>query len=376
MFSKALDKLLVPPKKPVDAKSSKEWEEVEHTLSVKLPDDWRDFCQTYGTGTILPAALTIFNPFSESSRQWMLDQVQEFAAQREEDPEAFLYELYPAKEGLLPFAATDQRVVFFYRMSGKPTKWPIVIWRMEDEDWNKHAMTMTELLIALLKGNAVATFPKNWATQEEKPSFRSASATADGDASPEVPKLIAAIMDADAKLVRTLLDEGADPNAVGEDGSSALALAAYKDPQFVQLLLEHGADINSTSGPMIATALAFAIYWDQPASAEILIKAGADPNIADFIGETPLFRAAEKHDVDLARLLLSAGADPNVQGQDGKTAIRAAISTGDVEMIKTLLDAGAKVDVRDNRGETPLERAIDFAPDEIVELLQSRGRKQ
>jgi ankyrin repeat protein len=181
-------------------------------------------------------------------------------------------------------------------------------------------------------------------------------------------------MAGDPKMVRTLLVDGADPNAVGEDGSSALAIAAYKDPKFVQLLIEHGAEIDLTSGPMIATALASAIYWDQPASARILIESGANPNIADFTGETPLFRVAEKHDVQLARLLLSA--EPNVRSKTGKTAIWAAIFTGDVEMIKAFLDAGARVDIRDNNGETALEHAIDFAPEEIVELLQSRGGKQ
>jgi hypothetical protein len=171
MFSKSLNRLLVPPKSPADAGGSKEWGEVEAALKVKLPAPWREFCDTYGSGTIVPAGISIFNLYSESSRQWMLDQVQQFTAQREEAPEAFPYELYPAKEGLIPFAATDQRVVFFYRMSGKPAKWPIVILRMEDEDWNEHPITMTEMLIALLNGKAVAPFPKNWATQGRSRHF-------------------------------------------------------------------------------------------------------------------------------------------------------------------------------------------------------------
>jgi ankyrin repeat protein len=246
------------------------------------------------------------------------------------------------------------------------------------EDWNEHPLTLTDFLTSLLKGNAIAPFPKSWATRDGKPEFRPLSATGGANVGglPELPELIAALMSGDATLVRSLVDDGADPNAIGEDGSSALAIAAYIDPQFVQLLLERGAEMDAISGPIKGTALGLALYWGKPESAEILIKAGANSNIADFSGETPLFSVVESGNVDLARLMLSAGADPNVQNQSGKTAIYTAITNDDVEMVKILLNAGARLDVRDNDGETPLARAIDWGRQEILELFQSRDGKK
>ena len=47
--------------------------------------------------------------------------------------------------------------------------------------------------------------------------------------------------------------------------------------------------------------------------AKYLLGNGADPNIADYDGTTPLAMAAKKYSIDLVKLLLESGADPNVK---------------------------------------------------------------
>ena len=50
-----------------------------------------------------------------------------------------------------------------------------------------------------------------------------------------------------------------------------------------------------------------------------LLEAGANPNVRQQGGFTPLHTAAHNDDATLARLLLDHGADPDIAADDGKT---------------------------------------------------------
>jgi ankyrin repeat protein len=51
-----------------------------------------------------------------------------------------------------------------------------------------------------------------------------------------------------------------------------------------------------------------------------LLRLGADPNIRDDRGQTPLHRALEKgYDIEVFELLLKHGASPDIAGKDGRT---------------------------------------------------------
>jgi uncharacterized protein len=56
------------------------------------------------------------------------------------------------------------------------------------------------------------------------------------------------------------------------------------------------------------------------ASVRALLAAGADPNVRQQGGYTPLHSAAHSDDAELVRLLLAHGADPALTADDGRTA--------------------------------------------------------
>ena len=101
------------------------------------------------------------------------------------------------------------------------------------------------------------------------------------------------------EAVRLLLDNGADPNICCEyvhmDGSQTCwlrPLCHATHPDIVTMLLDAGAEVNAqqrihTSSE--TSLLRSARY--KPAVAELLINRGADVNIADEMGWTPLCRA-------------------------------------------------------------------------------------
>lgn len=86
--------------------------------------------------------------------------------------------------------------------------------------------------------------------------------------------------------------------------------------------------------------------------------------------ESPLYKAAERNEVDLIKQLLAEGADINqTGGEDQETPLHRAITRGSTEAAKILIDAGADVNKPRRDGQTPLEMARDRNRTEILALL-------
>ena len=144
---------------------------------------------------------------------------------------------------------------------------------------------------------------------------------------------------------------------------------------------------------------------EQVEAVNVLLKLGANPNIRNNSGETPLHLAMSKHNKELVTLLLSHGADPNLADNNGFTplccntssheitdllatkganvdhqtnqngyyALHFAAKNGQVETLRVLLKHGANPNIRNNSGETPLHLAMSKHNKELVTLLLSHG---
>lgn len=90
---------------------------------------------------------------------------------------------------------------------------------------------------------------------------------------------------------------------------------------------------------------------------QLLIAAGADPNVSDEQGQAALHAAAARGSLPLAELLIASNADPNLVDKRGDTPLFESVRFDDEKMTSLLLRAGACAETRNSSGETPLELA-------------------
>ncbi len=142
------------------------------------------------------------------------------------------------------------------------------------------------------------------------------------------------------ELVQLLLAKGADPKAKTKDGLTYLvAITNSTNLAAVKWAWEQGLDVKDPkqdllTGPAMAGEFAIA-QW--------LLSKGANPNLPDSIGYTPLMHAVltENSSPALVRLLLEHGADAKAKAKDGLTALTFANRKGWTEVIALLTQAGA-----------------------------------
>ena len=95
-----------------------------------------------------------------------------------------------------------------------------------------------------------------------------------------------------------------------------------------------------------------------------------DVNLKDTVGRTSLHIAAEKGNTDVAMFLIENGANVNVADVNGNTPLVFIINkTGNLKVIQRLLEKGARVNVQNRTGETALMYAAWHGHSVIVQLL-------
>lgn len=153
--------------------------------------------------------------------------------------------------------------------------------------------------------------------------------------------IIAAAMQAHADVIRLLIEAGADVDAAGEDGMSALLWAAEEgSDDCVGLLLEAGSRLDGRD-QFGNSALQLAIRDGHAAIVTRLVQAGAGLDEPDDQGWTPLRHAAWAEEPEVVRRLLAAGAAVDGAGPDGVTPLIEAARSGQGELVDLLLEAGA-----------------------------------
>ena len=198
-----------------------------------------------------------------------------------------------------------------------------------------------------------------------------------------------------------------DPNHRYLYDQTPLWAASAAGGEILEMYLKRPDIKVDLQGRFQETPLYHAVRWAGPRSIQMLLDAGADPNIGDYEGRTPLSCAANegkednvqlllkqpgvdvekvdtlgKSPLSLAsknghmkciRLLLSSGANIESCDNDKRTALSLAAAEGHKIVAKLLLKHGANVNVQDCKGNTPLALAAENNHDAVVRFLLESG---
>lgn len=198
-----------------------------------------------------------------------------------------------------------------------------------------------------------------------------------------------------SKTVDLLLTHGASVSATDSRWNKpALTWTAeIGTHSTLKVLLSHGANVHHQD-KQGSSALHYAGANARNESIKLLLDAGADPNLLDSGGSTPLTRlaragrfylagrwwnpSADKRE-DAATLLLDAGCDPSVKDMDGNLAVHYAAGNGYRGILEAIERAGGDLESLDWSGRTAVDWARERGEMEVVRGLNRKimvkGRK-
>jgi ankyrin repeat protein len=131
--------------------------------------------------------------------------------------------------------------------------------------------------------------------------------------------------------------------------------------------------VNTTSEDG-STALLWAAHWNDVSMAEALVRKGADANIANQFGMTPLSRACTNGSAAMVGLLLDAGAKPDTPIATGETPLMTCAVSGAADAVKLLLARGASPNAAEpSQRQTALMWAAAERHAGVVSLLIEAG---
>ncbi|XP_063815986.1 ankyrin repeat and SOCS box protein 16 [Pseudophryne corroboree] len=192
-----------------------------------------------------------------------------------------------------------------------------------------------------------------------------------------------------AECTQMLLSRGADPNLQSEDGLAPLHLCTTVETLVcAKQLLEFGALVNLPCRYTRATPLHVASVHRLKEHVALYLSLGADPCARNREEETPLNAACAASDSPqyfghifrVAEMLLKAGGNPDTPGKKGHGPLHNASSNCHLRLVQMLLDHGASVNVTNSAGYTPLDCALQVCsdypecqPHQLVQTLLNHG---
>lgn len=173
-----------------------------------------------------------------------------------------------------------------------------------------------------------------------------------------------------AKRMKDLIEQGADPNQFELGDGLPVIVDAIGSTDCVRTLVKHGANLKrritfmggfAGAGPWYgimgeATALHYAVHRGSPDTVQYLLDVGMDPNATDIHGQTPLHVA--------------------IWTERMQRKTKDGINERQIENIKLLLRNDASIWFQDRDGATALDIASKAnSPSQVLSILQERQQQ-
>ena len=160
--------------------------------------------------------------------------------------------------------------------------------------------------------------------------------------------------------IKLLLSVGANPNIKNDDGQTWIhhTVIGNWSREVLQVVIAHGGDVNAATKDNI-TALVLTTRTGNVDTINVLLAAGADPNISDADGYTCLHDAVDvRCNKETLQAIIDHGANIHAANKKSVTPLMQALQTGNINAINVLLNAEADLNIIDKDGDTCLHRAV------------------
>ena len=172
--------------------------------------------------------------------------------------------------------------------------------------------------------------------------------------------LMVACCQGNVNIINTFLDARADPTTADADGNTCLhyAVRGGCSKELFHTIIDHGADINAIN-KCNETALLLACWRKNADAMNVLLTFRADPNIGTLYGNAVLHIAVLNNiNKDTLQAIIDNDVDVNAANKSGETALWIACHRDDVDAINVLLSAGANLNLLSAEGNTYLHCAV------------------
>lgn len=140
----------------------------------------------------------------------------------------------------------------------------------------------------------------------------------------------------------------ADPSSAGvnvrDPGQRTMAHVAVRRPgasctALLKVYRNHRGDLDAQANGGLSI-LHVAAFWKNHEAVRQLLEAGANPDLRNLQGETPLMVALAHDDLESAQALLDFNADPTLVNARGQTALDICTSLDAMQIVQRALGAG------------------------------------
>ena len=177
-------------------------------------------------------------------------------------------------------------------------------------------------------------------------------------------------------MLTYLADNGADLTNVRGDKSLLFYAVNYAGPDEVSMLIKQGLSVHALEWNHTPLFSVWGTYASE--KMRILIDAGADVNFnsEDDYSPTPIFAYLHDHpnENDVLKLLIEEGADIEIRNSKGDTPLLTAINRHAPQAAMILVNSGANIHIKNNENDTPLLlEARRSRGTELLKILIERG---
>ncbi len=182
----------------------------------------------------------------------------------------------------------------------------------------------------------------------------------------------------DNRLTNTallLISKGIEVNDPDDETPVLIEASDKNMARVVQMLLKHGAKVNTKDKSFGKTALIQAVYKGNMEIIKLLIKYGADINISKNDKEYPLQISLEYNYHDIASYLLEKESHANIyfDSWNRKNALHLSAEKGYIDIVKILINKKININAIDYEGNTALISACRYSQSQSALFLINQG---